>query len=231
MNDAPPADSAGDHGTVSVPAAGFFLTLEGPEGSGKTTQAELLQRIFSARGLSVVVTREPGGTALGDQLRRLLLDPAQTGVHPRTELLLYEAARAQHVEQVIRPALTEGALVICDRFMDSSAAYQGYGLGLPLDQVLSLNAFATGGVCPHLTVVLDLDPRQGLLRACSTAAPDRVEQRRAAFHQRVREGFLALAWREPDRFVVLDAALPPEDLCAEITRLIHTRWERLGRTA
>jgi dTMP kinase len=205
---------------------GFFLTLEGPEGCGKSTQAELLLEHFRLRAVSTVVTREPGGTLLGDKIRALLLDPAHGEMTPRTELLLYEAARAQHVEQVIRPALERGALVVCDRFMDSSTVYQGNGLGLFGESVTQLNRFAVADVTPDLTVVLDLPAAEGLRRANATGAPDRIEQRPAAFHERVREGFLALARSTPARIVVVSATGDRERICCDIIHLVTGRWHR-----
>ncbi|PIX45225.1 MAG: dTMP kinase [Armatimonadetes bacterium CG_4_10_14_3_um_filter_66_18] len=206
--------------------SGFFLTLEGPEGCGKSTQAELLAEHFRRSGLLTVVTREPGGTVLGDKLRALLLDPAHGEMTPRTELLLYEAARAQHVEQVIRPALERGALVVCDRFMDSSSVYQGNGLGLYGESVALLNRFAVADVTPDLTIVLDLPAADGLRRANATGSPDRIEQRPAAFHERVRKGFLALARAEPARVVVVSATDRREQVCCDIIRMVTDRWRQ-----
>ena len=184
---------------------GAFITLEGGEGCGKSTQIALLADRLTAAGADVLVTREPGGTPVGDRIRGLVLDVAHTGMASRTELLLYEASRAELVGAVIAPALARGAVVLCDRFADSSTAYQSYGRGLPLAEVLALNMLATGGLVPDLTLLLDLEPATGLARAAGAAAADRLESEELAFHERVRAGFLAIAGGEPGRVRVVDA--------------------------
>ena len=189
---------------------GRFITLEGPEGSGKTSQAEVLREHLAAGGSGVVLTREPGGTALGERVRAILLETAVAGgpdgaPDPRTDALLFNAARAQLVAEVIAPALARGNVVVCARFADSTLAYQGYGDGLPRDELRMLERFATGGLRPDLTIVLDLPPEVGLARK-SGAEVTRFEAGfDLEFHERVRAGFLALAAAEPDRFVVIDA--------------------------
>ncbi|WP_027882719.1 dTMP kinase [Meiothermus rufus] len=187
---------------------GLFLTLEGPEGAGKSTQARLLAEWYEGRGREVVLTREPGGTALGLELRQLLLtQPMQ----PETEFLLYTADRAEHAAKVIRPALARGAVVISDRWLDSSLAYQGYGRGLRLDWLRAVSAGVVGDLRPDLTFLLTVPPRLGLWRARhrrSSDEPDRLEAEALAFHQRVLQGFLALARQEPERFVLVDAEKP-----------------------
>lgn len=185
---------------------GWFITIEGPEGAGKTTQAARLEANLRDDGIAVIRTREPGGTRLGERLRQLLLAPA-TGApnDPLTDALLFNAARRQLVEEVIRPSIEAGTTVICTRFADSTLAYQGHGAGVPLAQLRALQEIATGGLHPDLTILLDLPPEVGLGRK----APN--DQTRfelgfdLAFHRRVREGFLALAAAEPDRFAVVDA--------------------------
>lgn len=184
---------------------GFFLTFEGGEGCGKSTQLRSLARELEAAGVQVRLVREPGHTRLGEAVRALLLDPESAGLDARAELLLYEAARAQLVAEVIEPALEEGETVICDRFHDSSTAYQGYGRGLSAQEVARLNEFATGGVLPDRTILLDIDPQIGLARA-TTGGADRLEQEDVAFHQRVRDGFLAIAREEPHRVRVVDGS-------------------------
>ena len=186
---------------------GLLITLEGGEGSGKTTQASALAKDLKERGHSVCLTREPGGTALGQTVLRLLRE-SEGGLTmtPLSELLLFEADRAQHVSEVIRPALASGKIVVCDRFTDSSMAYQGYGRGLGLELIQRLNEEATGGVGPHLTLLLDIPPEVGLVR--EGAQIDVTGRESPAFHERVREGFLALAREEPERFVVIDATRP-----------------------
>ena len=186
---------------------GLLITLEGGEGSGKTTQASVLAKDLKERGHSVCLTREPGGTALGQAVLRLLRE-SEGGLTmtPLSELLLFEADRAQHVSEVIRPALASGKIVVCDRFTDSSMAYQGYGRGLGLELIQRLNEEATGGVGPHLTLLLDIPPEVGLVR--EGAQIDVTGRESPAFHERVREGFLALAREEPERFVVIDATRP-----------------------
>ncbi|MDP9182991.1 MAG: dTMP kinase, partial [Actinomycetota bacterium] len=182
---------------------GLFLVFEGGEGSGKSTQVKQLAAVLVADGCDVVVTREPGATAVGARIRALLLDPATT-LSPRAEALLYAADRAHHVAEVVRPALARGAVVISDRYVDSSLAYQGAGRELDHDEVAELSRWATDGLRPHLTVLLDVDPLIGLARA--TGSPDRIEQESLAFHQAVRKGFLELAAAEPHRYLVLSAS-------------------------
>lgn len=187
-------------------ANGLLITLEGGEGSGKSTLAQALADRLAGGGYSVCLTREPGGTELGQAVQRLL-----EGDHappPLTELLLFVADRAQHVNEVIAPALAASKIVICDRFADSTLAYQGFGRGLDADLIRRLNAEATGGLKPDLTVLLDLPPEAGLGR--EGAQLDVTGRESLDFHRRVREGFLALAREEPERFVVIDATLGPE---------------------
>lgn len=185
----------------------LFISFEGPEGSGKTTQIQLLADALNGRGLNVLATREPGGTRIGNAIRSLLLDPTHTEMCPRTETLLFQAARAQIVDEVIRPALAAGQIVLCDRFVDSTLAYQGYGHGQPLPPLRELGAYATGGLLPALTIFLDLDVRAGLARKRAGAAEEwnRMENHALAFHQRVRAGYLALATDAQERWLVIDA--------------------------
>jgi dTMP kinase len=187
---------------------GLFITLEGPEGSGKTTHARLLADWLAETGYDVLVTREPGGTRIGDVVRTLLLDPIYAGIRPETEFLLFSAARAQLVGEVIRPHLEKGVIVVCDRFADSSLAYQGYGRRLNPDAVRTVTAFATGRLQPDLTFFLDLPVLEGLRRKQETGPGgwDRLEQEQLAFHERVREGYMALAKAEPHRWAILDAS-------------------------
>lgn len=196
--------------------SGLFITLEGGDGAGKTTQAELLGGWLAERGFEVVRTREPGGTPLGSALRQLLLHGEAAGitdVAPRAEALLYAADRAQHVAEVVRPALERGAAVVQDRYVDSSLAYQGAGRPLDPVEIRNLSEWATGGLWPHLTVLLDVSPELAAeRRAAAGDTADRLESEAAEFHRRVREGFLALAGAEPDRFLVLDAARPVDEL-------------------
>ncbi len=215
---------------------GTFLTLEGPEGSGKSTQGRLLVDGLRRAGDDMLHVREPGGTAIGEQIRALLLHPSHGEMAARTEMLLFAAARAQLVAEVIAPALARGTLVVCDRFVDASLAYQGVGRGLGLEVVRAVNAAATGGLTPDLTLLLDVDPAVGLARvrdASSTrtiAGPDgaarwsggdRIERETLAFHERVREGFLSLARIEPHRITVIDARGSVDDVHAEIRRVVE----------
>lgn len=201
-----------------------FITFEGIEGSGKTTQMQLLRDWLQARGEQVLATREPGGTAIGDRIRAILLDPNHTEMAAETEILLYSAARAQIVRQVIRPHLEQGWIVVCDRFFDSTLAYQGYGRGLPLDILRDITAFATGGLVPDLTFYLDLPVEVGLRRKAQTPAEwTRFEAETLAFHRRVRKGYLELASAEPRRWVVLDAGQPAELIQERIRQEVLAR--------
>ncbi|MER6944461.1 dTMP kinase [Nonomuraea sp. NPDC000554] len=202
-------------GAEQVP--GLFVAFEGGEGSGKTTQSRLLAIWLRDQGYDVVQTREPGSTKVGMRLRAILLDAAERGLSPRSEALLYAADRAEHVEKVIRPALYRGAIVVTDRYVDSSLAYQGAGRSLDPADVSKMNAWATGGLVPHLTVLIDTPPQVGLTRLGGAA--DRIEAEPLEFHERVRKEFRKLAAAAPDRYLVADGTLPSE----EITRLIQDR--------
>lgn len=185
----------------------LFIIFEGPEGSGKSTQLKLLEEWLSGRGHDVLATREPGGTSISEAVRSILLDPANTAMRPVTEILLFSAARAQIVAQVIRPHMERGGIVLCDRYADSTLAYQGYGRGLDLDTLRAITAFATGGLVPHLTVYLDIAIEDGLRRK-SAQEWNRLEDQTLTFHRRVRQGYLEMAAAEPERWLVLDAAQP-----------------------
>lgn len=207
----PPADA-----TPTNRYPGHFVVFEGGDGAGKSTQVDRLVRWLRASGRDVVVTREPGGTALGSEVRRLLLHGGE--VSPRAEALLFAADRAHHVATLVRPALARGDVVVSDRYVDSSVAYQGAGRALDAAAVHALSRWATEGLVPDLTVLLDVDPATGRSRRAD--GDDRMEAESAAFHGRVREHFLALAAAEPDRYLVLDAARDVEDLADAVrTRL------------
>lgn len=211
--------------------SGLFITFEGVEGSGKSTQARALAAHLTAGGASVVLTREPGGTALGERIRDVLLDLGERGMLAETELFLYLASRAEHVARVIAPALESGDIVISDRFGDASVAYQGGGRELGPSLVESLNEVATGCVKPDVTFLLDLDPEEGLRRLSGRGGGDRdrIETEAIAFHRRVREAYIQAAERDPSRFVILDAGLDEAEIAGTVAltvdRLRATRHE------
>lgn len=196
-----------------------FITFEGGEGAGKSTQLARLAARLEESGVPYRLTKEPGGTPIGDQIRATLLDPTLE-MKPLAEFLLYSASRAQLVREVVRPALERGEVVVCDRYADSTLAYQGYGRGLPLPFLQSVTTEATGGLTPTLTVLLDIDPAVGLVRVAQRGQADRLEQADLSFHQRLRDGFLALAAQEPERWLVLDASREADELEAVV-------WERV----
>jgi dTMP kinase len=196
---------------------GYFISLEGPDGAGKTTQQKILARAAQSLGLTVTCTREPGGTALGDAVRAILLDPAYRNMTILTEVFLYAAARAQGYQEIIGPALQRGEVVISDRYLDSSLAYQAYAGGADEHFVLDVNLKATEQCLPDRTFLLDLPPQAGLARRAACHR-DRMELKPTEFHRRVREGFLLLATRFPERIIVVDAALPEDEVADFIWR-------------
>lgn len=184
----------------------MFITLEGPEGSGKTSQLPALAAFLQDAGYQVVVTREPGGTAVGDQIRDILMNLNNVSIVPRTEILLFLAARAQHVEELIRPSLKAGKIVLCDRFGDSTLAYQGFGHKTDLATLQNLLAFSTGGLKPDLTLLVDIPIEAGMARKRENSVEwNRLDDYELAFHERVRQGYFALAEAEPDRWITIDA--------------------------
>ncbi|MDH4152342.1 MAG: dTMP kinase [Nitrospira sp.] len=204
--------------------SGIFITLEGGEGSGKTTQARRLCDWLTTQGWQVLHTREPGGTLLAERVRGLLLDHSAEAIAPETEAWLILAARRQHVDHVIKPALQQGMIVVCDRFSDSTIAYQGYGRGLDLRVLRTMNKWATGKLVPHLTLLFDVPVRVGLRRRRSQrASQNRIDREATQFHEKVRAGFRTLARQEPRRMVVFDASLPLESVQQHVVTFI-TRW-------
>ncbi|MFP5339887.1 MAG: dTMP kinase [Gammaproteobacteria bacterium] len=199
---------------------GLFVTLEGPEGAGKSTNREYLADRLRARGLDVVLTREPGGTPLAERIRDLLLTPADEPMAVDTELLLVFAARAQHLAQVIRPALARGAVVLCDRFTDATYAYQGGGCGLPLERIAQLETFVQGDLRPDLTLIFDLPVEVGLARAAARGRLDRFEQEGIRFFEAVRSAYLQRAEAAPSRYRVLDAGQPLSAVQRDVEALI-----------
>lgn len=210
--------------------SGTFITFEGGEGAGKSTQIDRLAQKLRAKKYDVVVTREPGGSAGAEAVRHVLLSGAAEPFGPQMEALLFAAARSDHVEQLIRPAIARGAIVLCDRFMDSSRVYQGVTGGLDAGFMTALERVAVNGAIPDLTLILDIDPAEGLARAAARrgqgAAADRFEKETLAIHRRRREAFLAIAEAEPERCVVIDASAPPDEVEDAITAAVFTALEQ-----
>ncbi|MCI5805221.1 MAG: dTMP kinase [Clostridium sp.] len=203
---------------------GIFITMEGPDGSGKTTQIDLLKKYLEHRGYDIVIAREPGGTTIGEAIREIILNPDYKEMGHMTELLLYASARAQLVNQVIKPALAGGKAVICDRFVESSAVYQGIGRGLGVDTVYEVNNFALGDVKPKLTIFMDLDAEDGIKRKKKQAELDRMEQEDLSFHKRVVEGYRQLAKLYPERIVPINATLPIDEIHSMIVQEVEQRF-------
>ncbi len=205
----------------------MFITLEGPEGSGKTSQLPALAAYLHDAGCEVVVTREPGGTAVGDQIREILMNLKNVSIIPRTEILLFLAARAQHVEERIRPALAEGKIVLCDRFGDSTLAYQGFGHKTDLETLQALLNFSTGGLKPDLTLLVDIPVEEGMARKRENSTEwNRLDAYALAFHERVRQGYFALAEAEPERWLIIDATKEKDKVQEALRKAIMSR---LGR--
>ncbi len=200
----------------SAPTRGLFIVFEGGDGAGKTTQVAMAQQWLESRGATVRTTREPGGTQISEELRSLVLEHGHGEIDARTEALIYSAARAAHVQQVIRPSLEAGAHIICDRFVDSSLAYQGMGRELGFAAVASINDFATGGLKPDVTIILDISAEHGRARRIAASGgvedADRLEAEPDDFHERIRNAFLELAAQDPQRYLVLDATASVEQL-------------------
>jgi len=210
----------------------LFITFEGIEGCGKTTQMYLLKDFLEQRGYSVFTTREPGGTHIGDSIRKILLDPRNANIDSRTELLLYQASRAQHIKDIIRPALERGCIVLCDRFIDATSAYQGYAQGIDKDVIESLNQFVTENLTPDFTVVIDCPAEIGLKRAKNRegtvnqrVSEDRFEKKNIAFHQTVRLGYLQIAERNSNRIYIVDGRKDPLIVHREIQLAVLKKIE------
>jgi len=192
---------------------GYFITFEGPDGAGKTTQIQLLNDYLKAEGWDTVLTREPGGTSIGEKIRSLILDVENKEMNSITEMLLYAASRAQHVSELIKPALEQGKIVLCDRFVDSSIAYQGFGRELGEDMVEGVNRFALQGIVPDLTLLFAIDPEKSLKRSrARDGGMDRLEEEQLDFHKKVYKGFISLSHKYPQRIRVIDASLEIEKI-------------------
>ena len=202
----------------------MFITFEGPDGGGKTTQLKLLASALREEGREIVTTREPGGTEIGDQIRAVIMNMKNKAMDPRTELLLFNASRAQLVEELIRPSLAAGKAILCDRYADSTMAYQGYGHGLDKDELRRLLNFATGGLKPDLTLLFDISAEAGLKRRLSNHDEwNRMDDYALQFHERVRGGFLELAAADPERWVVIDADRDPGVIHAEVLDIVKRK--------
>jgi len=206
----------------------LFITFEGPEGSGKTTQIDKLKSYLKSKGFSVVKTREPGGSYIAEKIRRILLSNKNINLSPKAELLLYLASRAQHIQDIIKPALKRGAIVLCDRFSDSTMAYQGYGRGISKSLINKINKFVTNGVKPDLTIYLDIDIKSGLKRAKALKGKkDRLEKESIVFHNIVRRGFLKIAKAEPQRVKIIKGTKSIDKIHREIKEYIDKLLEKV----
>ena len=203
----------------------IFVTFEGGEGSGKSTVLKRVDSLLKEEGYQTVVSREPGGTPISEEIRGVILDRKNTNMDPRTEALLYAASRRQHLVEKVWPALKEGKIVLCDRFLDSSLAYQGGARGLGIDQILEVNQYATEGFLPALTLLFDIEPAKGLARIAANQGREvnRLDLEKLCFHEGVRATFLSLAKRFPDRYIVLDASLPLEEVVANAYKAIKSK--------
>lgn len=208
---------------------GIFISVEGIEGTGKSTQATLLAKYLKEKGYEVTQTAEPGGTRISLRIRELLLSPESTDMEPMTELLLYNAARVQHIKEIVMPALLRGEVVITDRFSDSTMAYQGYGRGIGLDLIDSLDSVATGRLRPHLTILLDIDVETGLMRNRKLQKHDRLELEDISFHEKVRKGFLGMAAREQDRIRLVDCSGDIEAVHRNIVGIVDAFFDALQK--
>lgn len=205
----------------------MFITFEGPEGSGKTTQINRLAFYLTKKGFKVIKTREPGGSYIAEKIRKILLDPRNRRLNDKSELFLYLASRSQHIKDVIKPALKSGKIVLCDRFSDSTLAYQGYARGLNRKYVKKLNEFATDGLNPHLTIYLDIDVKTGLKRANSIkGGKDRLEKEKIEFHIKVRKGYLDMAKKEPNRIKVIPISSDIEKIHGKIKYFVNRKLKR-----
>ncbi|GGG10098.1 thymidylate kinase [Paenibacillus aceti] len=211
---------------------GMFITLEGGEGSGKTTMIGELATILEEQGIPYITTREPGGIEIAEKIRAVILDPQHTAMDPRTEALLYAAARRQHLAEKVEPALAEGTFVICDRFIDSSLAYQGYARGLGIEEVLSINLFATQGRMPDITFYMDIEPRLGLARISATQGREvnRLDLEKLSFHEQVRQGYQQVAAMYPERIQVIDASGSKREVADIMKAQLLRGIEEFGRS-
>lgn len=200
---------------------GLFITFEGTDGSGKTTQIKLLEEYLKTKNCEVVLSREPGGTKISEIIRDIVLDPQNTEIVPLTEMILYAASRAQHVAEVIEPALESGKTVICDRYVDSSYAYQGGGRGMDLKIIADVNRIAVNGTVPDITFFLDIDPEVAIRRRINSTGADRIEQEKLDFHRRVYDGYKKLSILYPDRIKTIDAAESVEEIASQVINYIN----------
>jgi len=208
---------------------GILITFEGSEGGGKSLQIQKLGEYLKNKGFRVLTLREPGQTKIGEKIRQILLDPKNKNLVPQAETLLFEASRAQLVEEIIKPALAQGVIVLIDRFFDSTTAYQGYGRQLPVERIEMLNDFATDGLKPDLTILLDLEVEEGLKRREKSGKKDRIDMESLKFHQKVREGYLEIARKNPRRWRIVDASKSPEEVFEEIKKIVKEKLTKCPR--
>lgn len=209
----------------------MFITFEGSEGSGKTSQILPLERALKEAGYNILTTREPGGTPIGDRVREILFDFKNTDMHPRTEILLFQASRAQHVEQIIKPFLEKGGIVICDRYADSTLAYQGYGYQQDIEQLRKLVNFATCGLRPDLTIFVDVDVEVGLRRRVLAGKLNRLDAYTVAFYERVRQGYYELLRLDPERWVVINGNRSFEQVRVDIYQVVLERLQQASKSS